>query len=41
MKIEFIGATREVTGSKFLLTTKAGKRILLDCGRAKGWRPMP
>ena len=36
MKIEFIGATREVTGSKFLLTTKAGKRILLDCGMFQG-----
>ena len=36
MKIEFIGATREVTGSQFLLTTKAGKRILLDCGMFQG-----
>ena len=36
MKIEFIGATREVTGSKFLITTDAGKRILLDCGMFQG-----
>lgn len=35
MKIKFIGATREVTGSKFLLTA-AGKRILLDCGMFQG-----
>ena len=36
MKIEFIGATREVTGSKFLITTDKGKRILLDCGMFQG-----
>ncbi|NDV45730.1 MBL fold metallo-hydrolase [Paludibacter sp. 221] len=36
MKIEFIGATREVTGSKFLITTDEGKRILLDCGMFQG-----
>lgn len=36
MKIKFIGASREVTGSKFLLTTDAGKRILLDCGMFQG-----
>jgi metallo-beta-lactamase family protein len=35
MKIKFIGASREVTGSKFLLTA-AGKRILLDCGMFQG-----
>ena len=41
MQIEFLGATREVTGSKFLITTKGGKRILLDCGmyQARAWRP--
>ncbi len=36
MKIKFLGATREVTGSKFLLTTDSGKRILLDCGMFQG-----
>ena len=36
MKIKFIGASREVTGSKFLLTTVSGKRILLDCGMFQG-----
>jgi metallo-beta-lactamase family protein len=35
MKLKFIGASREVTGSKFLLTA-AGKRILLDCGMFQG-----
>ena len=36
MKIEFLGATTEVTGSKFLLTTKKGIKILLDCGMYQG-----
>ena len=36
MQIEFLGATREVTGSKFLITTKGGRRILLDCGIFQG-----
>lgn len=35
MKIKFIGASREVTGSKFLVSA-AGKRILLDCGMFQG-----
>ncbi len=36
MKIQFLGATREVTGSKHLITTKGGLKILLDCGMYQG-----
>jgi metallo-beta-lactamase family protein len=36
MKLKFLGAAREVTGSKHLITTKQGKRILLDCGMFQG-----
>jgi len=32
MEIHFIGAARTVTGSKHLIITDKGKRILLDCG---------
>lgn len=36
MKVQFIGAAREVTGSKTIITTQEGKRILLDCGMFQG-----
>lgn len=36
MKIEFLGAAKEVTGSKHLITTDSGKKILLDCGSFQG-----
>ena len=36
MRLDFVGATEEVTGSKFLLTTKDGIKILLDCGMYQG-----
>ncbi len=36
MKLNFYGAAQEVTGSKHLLTTKNGTKILLDCGLFQG-----
>ncbi len=36
MQIQFFGAARTVTGSKHLVTTEKGTRILLDCGLFQG-----
>ncbi|MBE0666819.1 MAG: MBL fold metallo-hydrolase, partial [Bacteroidales bacterium] len=36
MKTTFYGAAREVTGSKVLIDTEHGKKILLDCGQFQG-----
>jgi metallo-beta-lactamase family protein len=36
MTIQFFGAARTVTGSKHLLTTASGTKILLDCGLFQG-----
>lgn len=36
MKIKFIGAAREVTGSKHIITLDEGTKILLDCGMFQG-----
>jgi len=36
VKIKFLGAAREVTGSKHLIITKNNKKIVLDCGMYQG-----
>ncbi len=36
MIIKFLGAAREVTGSKHLIITQKNKKILLDCGLYQG-----
>ncbi len=38
MRIQFLGACRGVTGSKHLLTTNNGTKILIDCGLFQGRR---
>lgn len=48
MRIQFLGATGTVTGSKYLLTSD-GQRLLVDCGlfqgykqlRLRNWQPLP
>ena len=48
MKIQFLGATGTVTGSKFLVSTEH-TRLLVDCGlfqgyknlRERNWQPLP
>lgn len=47
MKLQFLGATETVTGSKYLLSEQ-GKKILIDCGlfqglkelRVRNWEPL-
>jgi len=36
MNLHFHGAARQVTGSKHLVTTQGGTRVLLDCGLFQG-----
>ncbi len=36
MTIQFCGAARQVTGTKHLITTQTGVKILLDCGLFQG-----
>ncbi|MDP5140305.1 MAG: MBL fold metallo-hydrolase, partial [Spirosomaceae bacterium] len=36
MKVQFYGAAQRVTGSKHLVTTDNGTKILLDCGLFQG-----
>lgn len=48
MKLQFLGATKTVTGSKYLIKSK-NKTILIDCGlfqghkelRLRNWAPLP
>ena len=47
MKLQFLGATRQVTGSKYYLEA-GGAKILIDCGmfqerehRERNWEPSP
>jgi metallo-beta-lactamase family protein len=48
MRLQFLGATETVTGSKYLLEVE-GRRVLVDCGlfqgykalRLRNWEPLP
>ena len=47
--LRFLGGTRTVTGSRFLVEADSGKRVLVDCGlfqgpkelRKRNWAPFP
>jgi metallo-beta-lactamase family protein len=49
MRLSFLGAAGTVTGSRYLIETAAGTRILVDCGlfqglkqlRQRNWSPFP
>src|SRR5690606_42081916 len=49
MRLSFLGAAGTVTGSRYLVETDDGSRILVDCGlfqglkqlRLRNWKPFP
>lgn len=49
MRLTFLGAAGTVTGSKFLVESPGGARVLVDCGlyqgvkqlRLRNWQPLP